>query len=59
MKLIWTFQSHDFSGENETNELGRNGKRSLLQRVDAVETSLVNDASAGLDKIALFKISFD
>jgi hypothetical protein len=34
-------------GENDNNELGRAGKRSLLQRVDAVETFRVSDAAVG------------
>jgi hypothetical protein len=35
------------SGENDNNELGRSGKKSLLQRVDAVETSILTEVAAG------------
>lgn len=34
-------------GENDSNELGRSGKRSLLHRVDAVETFRVTDVAVG------------
>lgn len=34
-------------GENENNELGRSGKRSVLQRVDAVETFRITDVAIG------------
>lgn len=34
-------------GENDKNELGRIGKRSLLQRVDALEAFQLTDISAG------------
>lgn len=34
-------------GDNENNELGRSGKRSLLQRVDAVETFRITDVAVG------------
>ena len=34
-------------GENESNELGRGGKRSVLQRVDAVETFRITDVAIG------------
>jgi alpha-tubulin suppressor-like RCC1 family protein len=34
-------------GENENNELGRNGKKSLLGRVDALEAFSVLDVAAG------------
>ena len=35
------------SGDNDANELGRTGKRSLLQRIDAIETFQVVDIAAG------------
>lgn len=34
-------------GENENNELGRSGKRSILQRVDALETAQISDVAVG------------
>lgn len=37
-------------GDNENNELGRTGKRSLLQRVDAVETFQITDVAIGYDR---------
>ena len=43
-------------GENDNNELGRSGKRSLLQRVDAVETFRVTDVAVGYTNA---KLSFE
>ena len=40
-------------GENDNNELGRNGKRSLLHRIDALETFQIHEASAGTGFITL------
>lgn len=34
-------------GSNESNELGRSGKRSLLHRVDAIETFQIRESSLG------------
>jgi alpha-tubulin suppressor-like RCC1 family protein len=34
-------------GDNENNELGRTGKRSILQRVDALETAQITDVAIG------------